>query len=395
MLEPISFTAPSDMDGLVRSSIRDIASDYDDTYWTEIHREKKFPEDIWQDLADQGWLGLVVPEEYGGEDQNIQQVVTLIEELALQGGWSMATHLLYGPIFGGITLKHFGSEDQKETWLPKFADGEAMFAIGVTEPNAGVNTTNIETFATKEGDEYVINGQKIWCSSVDRADRIALLARTTPVDEVDKPSHGLSVFLIDPDADGVEYDIIPEAGFMPDNTFNLYLDEVRVDESDLVGDEGYALQQFFDTLNAERVATASQMFSTGLYALQLAAEYANERKVYGSTPIGEYQGIQHPLADAYSELQTARLMTYRAAWAFDTGHANEGTASNIANLEAGKAAWNAVDAAIQTFGGMSISDEVGLPRMSDLIRHLRIGPIPEEMLRNYIAQNELDLPRSY
>lgn len=395
MLEPINFQEPSEIDSLMRSSINDIASDYDNDYWTRIHREKEFPDEIWQELADGGWLGVVVPEEYGGEGQGMVDVVRLIEELAMEGGWSMATHLLYAPVFGGITIKHFGSEEQKETWLPKIVDGEAMIAIGVTEPDAGVNTTSIRTRAERDCDEFVINGTKIWTSSVDRADRIALVARTQPVDAVEKPSRGLSVFLVDPESEGIEYDIIPEAGWMPDNTFNLYLDDVRVHESQLVGEEGAALQQFFDTLNAERIATAAQMFSTGLYALELASDYASGRTVYGETPIGQYQGIQHPLADAYSELMAARLMTYRAAWLFDSDSTSAGRPSNVANLESGKAAWNAIDAAIQTHGGMSISEEVGLPWMSDLIRHLRIGPIPEEMLRNYIAENELGLPRSY
>lgn len=383
----------SEMESMIRSSIRNIMEDYDETYWREIREENRFPQEFWNDLADGGWLGVTIPEKFGGQGLGFQEMVSVIEEIGINGGWPACMYFVLTPIFGGETLVKHGNQEQKEKWLPKIASGDAHWALGVTEPDTGLNTTNTSTTARKEGDEYIINGQKMWTSGAAKADRITLLARTIPIEEVDRASHGLSVFLLDPKKEGVEYDQIPLDGYFPDKTYNLYLDDVRVPESTLLGTEHEGLSQIFDTLNTERIAVAATGYATGRYALKKASQYANDRVVF-DTPIGSHQAIQHPLADAYADLETTKLMIQKAARLYDSG-AKAGTESNIAKLQAGKAAFNACEATMSTYGGMSISKEMGIASMWAFIRHLRIAPVSEEMLRNYIAEKELNLPRSY
>jgi acyl-CoA dehydrogenase len=383
----------SEFDQMIRSSVRDIAEDYDEDYWRDVTDERRFPEEFWQDLADNGWVGISIPEEYGGQGLGMQEMVTVMEEIGHAGAWSATAAFILTPIFGGETLVAHGTEEQKERWLPQIADGSARWALGVTEPNAGLNTRNIETRARKEGDEYIINGRKMWISGVAEADRITMLARTLSAEEAEHPSHGLSIFLVDPEDSNLDYDEIPLDGFFPEPTYNLYLDDVRVHESQLVGEEHQGLYHVFDTLNTERIAGAATAIATGHYALEKAVEYAKERAVFDA-PIGSHQAIQHPLADAYADLETARLMNHRAAWLYDNDE-EAGTAANIANLKCGEAAWNACETAMTTFGGMSISKEMGISKMWEMIRHLRIAPVSEQMLRNYIAEHELGLPRSY
>lgn len=382
-----------DVEQLIRSSVRDIASDYGEEYWSDVRETQRFPKEMWKDLAAHDLVGVSIPEEYGGEGLGLQEMGIVIEELAKSDAWEIGGQYILSPVFGGETLKQFGSEEQKREWLPKTARGAAVWALGVTEPDAGLNTTSIESRAERDGDEYVINGRKMFTSGVNWADRIVLLTRTTPLEEVDRPSQGLSVFLVDPEDPNVDYDEIELDIYWAEPTFNTYFDGVRVHESQLIGEEGDGLAQLFYTLNAERITTAYHTAGIGLRALEKASEYATQRQPFNS-PIGSYQAIQHPLADAYAELQTALLMLRKAAWEYDEGE-NAGTAANIGNLQAGKAAWNAVEAAMTTFGGMSASKDIGIARMWDVVRHLRTAPISEQMLRNYIAEHELGLPRSY
>jgi acyl-CoA dehydrogenase len=382
-----------EIEEMIRTSVREIAADYGEEYWREVRESGRFPQEIWTDLADHGLVGVALPEAYGGEGMGLQEMGVIIEELARSQAWEVAGQFVLSPVFGGETLKQFGTEAQKERWLPATAAGEMVWALGVTEPDAGLNTTDIDTRAEKEGDEYVVSGRKIFTSGVNWADRIVLLTRTTPVEEVDRPSQGLSILMVDADDPNLAYDEIEMDIFWAEPTFNTYFDDVRVHESDLVGEEGKGLQQLFYTLNAERVTTAYHSLGLGYRSVDRAAEYAKDREPFAD-PIGSYQGIQHPLADAYAELRTAELMLRKAAWEYDEGSA-AGTASNIGNLQAGKAAWSAVEAAMTTFGGMSASKDIGIAKMWDVVRHLRTAPVSEEMLRNYIAEHELGLPRSY
>lgn len=383
----------SQIEQMIRSNVRELTKDYDDDYWREIRSTGRFPQEIWNDLADGDWIGANIPEEYGGAGMGIQEVCYVIYELAKGGAWPIVPEFVITPCFGGETLIAHGSEEQKERYLPKIANGEARWALGVTEPDAGLNTTNISTTAEKDGDEYVINGQKMWISNVKTAERITLLARTTPKSDVDSPNEGMSIFFVDPDADGVDFEPIELDTYFPDDTYTLYLDNVRVHESDLVGEEGDGLYQIFDTLNSERITGAAISIGMGYHAIDLASEYANQREVFDA-PIGSHQGIQHTLADTYADLTCADLVTQKAAWLYDNGdHAGE--AANIANLKGCEAGWNACEAAMTTFGGMSVSKDLGLAAMWGFVRHTRTAPVSEQMLRNYLGEKVLDLPKSY
>jgi acyl-CoA dehydrogenase len=378
---------------MIRSSVREIAQSYDREYWQEVHEAREFPESFWNDLAEQGWVGVAIPEEYGGQGLGMKEMVTVIEELEVNGAWSIGNAFLLVPVFGGETLKAHGTEAQKERWLPEIAAGNARFALGLTEPDAGLNTREISTVAERDGDEFVLDGRKIWTSGVHEADRAVVLARTLSPEEANGPNHGLTMFLLDPEDSNTDYDKIDLDTFMPEPTFNFYLDGVRVHEDQVIGKVHEGLYNVFDTLNTERIGAAAQMYGAGSYGLRRACEYANEREVF-DVPIGSHQAIQHPLADAYADLEVARLMYHKAAETYDAGEP-AGPASNIANLKTGEAAWNAIEASITTFGGMSASKEMEVGKISDMLRHNRIAPISEQMLRNYIATKELGLPKSY
>lgn len=382
---------------MIRSAVQDIMDDYDEDYFRKVREEKRFPQELWSDLAENGWVGIAIPEEYGGQGMGIYEMVAVMEEVGFGGGWSITQFLYLTPVFGGETLIEHGSEEQKSEWLPRIADGDARWALGVTEPDAGLNTTNIMTSAEKEDDEYVINGRKIWTSDAKDADLITLLVRTLSKEDRESKSHGLSILLVDPDDPNVELEEIPkELWTAPVPTYNVYFDDVRVQESQLVGEENQGLYHIFDTLNSERVTVGVSLLMAGYYALEQASQYANDRSVF-DTPIGSHQAIQHPLADAYADLECARLMCEKAAWMYDHDFDSQkvGTASNIAKLKAAEAAWAACEAAMTTFGGMSVSKEIGVSKAWQRVRHARIAPVSEQMIRNYLAENELDLPRSY
>lgn len=383
----------TEFERMIRSSVRDITESYDDEYWREMRESGRFPREFWDELAAGGWVGVAIPEEYGGQGLGMEEMVIVMEEVGLAGGWPATLEFVLTPVFGGETLVAHGSREQKERWLPKIASGEVRWALGVTEPDAGLNTPNIETVARKDGDDYVVSGEKTWISAAADAERITLLARTTPIEHVARPTLGMTVFLIDPADPNVTLDPIDTDGYFPDTTYTVYLDDVRVPSAAVVGEVDRGLQQIFDTLNTERMTIAASAVATGEWALEQACDYASKREVFDA-PIGSHQALQHPLADAYAELACAKLMNRRAAWQYDNGEP-AGSAANIAKLQCADAAWHASEAAMSTFGGMSIAREIGLAAAWSYVRHLRIAPVSEEMIRNYIAEHELGLPRSY
>jgi len=383
----------SDLETSIRSGVRDLMNSYDEDYWREVRLDERFPYDFWEDLAEQGWTGIVIPEEYGGQGLTVQDAVAVIEEIGMGGGWWVTNNFARTPVFLAKQLEKHGSEAQKEQWLPRFASGETQFAMAVTEPNAGLNTTAMESRARRDGDEYVLDGRKVWISSVEEAERILILARTTPLEEVDKRALGITTFLVDPDDPALDYDEIPSDLSFNDRAYNVYFDDLRVPESAVIGEEGQGLYQIFDTLNCERIVMAAHTNTLGRYALEMAVEYANERVVFDE-PIGAHQAIQHPLADAYADLEAARLLIQKGAWKYDNDQ-EVGTIANVAKLKAADAAWEASEAAMTTFGGMSASRELGIATIWQIVRHLRTIPVTEQMIHNYIAQYELGLPKSY
>lgn len=386
----------SQTEKLIRSGVQDIIDKYGEKYWLDLRNNNEHPTEFKQDLADNGWLGVMIPEEHGGEGMGLRENVIIAEELGMSGGGRTATYLALGTSMFGELLKRHGTEEQKEEWLPRIVEGNAKWALGITEPDAGLNTTQIDTRAVKDGDEYVINGRKIWTTGISSADRVLIVARTIPKEEADRRSYGISIFYADPDDPNIDYDKIPKDVYHHHPSFNSYYDDLRVPEENLIGNENEGLYHLFDLLNNERIGIAAGAYGIGRYVLEKAADYANERVVFDD-PIGAYQSIQHPLADAYANLETARLMVHKAAWMVDNGYDQKevGPLANISNLKTVEAAWEACEAAKTTFGGMSISQEMGITKYWEEIRHQRTAPVTEEMILNYIAENELGLPRSY
>lgn len=385
----------SDREQLVRSGIRDITNSYGDDYWREIRNNRRQPEAFRRDLAKNGWLGLMIPEEYGGQGLGLLEAAIMAEELGKSGGGRTATNLGVTPcMYGGGLLPNHASDEVRREWLPKLANGDAEWAIGVTEPDAGLNTTNIETTGQRDGGSYVIDGQKQWTTGIDTADRVALLARTLAREDADSRAHGLTIFLVDPDDPGIQYEEIPIDTYHHHPSFTVHIDGVHVPESAIIGELHQGLYHFFSALNIERVYIAAAVYGIGADVLARACEYATDRSVFDA-PIGSHQAIQHPLADAYADLECARYMIYRAAWLYDKDHESAGGPANIANLKAAEAAWRACEAAMTTFGGMSVAADLGITKFWEEVRHMRTAPVSEEMIRNYIAEQELDLPRSY
>jgi acyl-CoA dehydrogenase len=293
-------------------------------------------------------------------------------------------------------LSEYGTERQREEYLPQIANGNMDWALGVTEPDAGSNMLRTGTVADRDGEEFVINGEKVFNSGLDEADGYTLLTRTTPIEEVDSRTQGLTVFLVEPDADGIEYEPVDLDIYWPagENTFTVHIDDLRVHESQVIGEVDRGFYPIFEVLNPERISTAAEHLGRGKWALQKAVNRAKEREVWGE-PIGAHQAIQHPLAESYADLETASTMVRKAATAYDDGDGNVDELSNLAHLKAARACFEAADNAVETYGGASAVADYGISAVWSLSRHQRIAPVTEAMKLNFIANNVLDLPRSY
>lgn len=393
---------------LVQRSIREICDEYDRSYWRERASEGEYPHEFVDTLAAEGWMGALVPEEYEGADLPTEEVLVMMEEIAATGGFS-AAQAIHGGIYNTVPLVRYGSEEMKRDLLPRVADGEASIqAFGLTEPNAGSESTAIETTAEYveaddagrgEGGEYVINGQKIWTSRVDVSEYLLLVARTTPKDDVEKHTRGISMFLVDLDdavfQDALDMREIPKSASEFVHSFELFFDDLRVSESALVGAEGEGFYQVLDGLNEERLVIAAECVGLGEAALERAVAYANEREVFGR-PIGANQAIQHPIAEAYAHLQAAKVLTYAAADVVDDETGPEvGARANAAKYLAAEACFEAADAAVQTHGGFGVAREYDVERYFREARLTRLVPITQELALNYIGETVLGLPRSY
>lgn len=379
---------------LIKKGVTEISNDYSEEYWREARKEREFPAEFYEDLAAGGWLGIPFPTEYGGQGLGLLEFVLVMEALVEDGSWESTVNLLLGVIFGGIPVLAHGTEEQKHEYLPKIIEGEETWSLGVTEPDAGLNTAKVTTMAERDGDEFVINGQKQWISGLDHADRMLLLARTEPRSETESSLDGLTMFIVNPPDSAIEANEIPLDIYFPDRTFEVHIDELRVSEERILGAEGRGFHQVLETLNTERITAGVCAWGAGRWALDEAVAYAKERSVW-SEPIGAHQAIQHPLADAHADLESARLMNRKAAWQYDNDVGDIGESSNVANLQSGKAGWQAAEVAMKTFGGMSASAELGIADAWGFVRHLRSIPVSEEMIWNFIGQNTLGLPKSY
>ncbi len=385
---------------LVRSSIRDICDEFDAEYWRECAVTEEYPHAFVDVLGEHGWLGALIPEEYGGAGLSTDEVVVMMEEIAASGGGFAGAQAIHGGIYNTVPIVKYADSNLKEELLPDVASGDiSIQAFGLTEPNAGSDSTAMETVAERDGDEYVINGGKIWTSRVDVSDYLILVARTTPREDVEKKTRGISMFLVDladaQDQGGFEMESIPKNASEFVHSFQLWFDDVRVPAENLIGEEGNGFYQVLDGLNEERLVIAAECIGLGAVALEQGVAYANERVVF-DRPIGQNQAIQHPLAAAYTDLLAAKQLVYSAAGVVDEiAQKDAGAQANAAKYQAAEAAFSAADAAVQTHGGFGVAVEYDVERYFREARLTRLVPITQELILNFIGENVLGLPRSY
>jgi len=373
--------------------IRAMGQKFPDEYWREKDARGEFPHDFYAEVANGGWLGVAIPEEYGGSGLGITEAALVMREVAASGGAMAAASAIHLSIFGVSPLVFHGSEEQKRRFLPEVVGGKLHVAFAVTEPDAGNDITHIKTAARRDGDNYVINGRKVFTTKAREAKRMLLLTRTTPFEQVKKKTDGMSLFFAELEPEAVEVRELHKLGRAAVDTNMLFIDNLHVPASDLVGGEGRGFHCLLDGLNPERILVAAEAIGIGRVALARAVRYAKERVVFGR-PIGQNQAIAHPLADVYAKLEAAEMLMLKAAWLFD--HRKPcGPEANMAKLRAADAAFEACDRAVQTLGGYGYIREYDVERYFRECRLLKIAPVSQEMVLNSISEHVLGLPRSY
>jgi acyl-CoA dehydrogenase len=377
----------------IQDEIADITEPYDESYWQAHHEPSVFPTELWEDLAAAGIVGLSVPEAYGGSGLGVLEETVMAEAVSRHGAWRIFPPLSRESL-GATAVSKYGTDEQKRRFLEPTAAGECHWCQAFTEPDAGLNLPNIETRAERDGDEWVIDGGKIWIGGADLADYGLVLARNESTADVDHPAEALSVFVVPMDTPGLDYEEMRTDTYFPTPVYELDFDGVRIDEEMVLLGADDRFVSLFEALNHERITFSAFVVGAGYHAIEKAAAYAKEREVF-DVPIGSHQAIQHPLADAYADLELASTYVKRAASTYDREGASVGIEANVAMLKSGEAAWNACEAAMDVFGGRSIDPEVGVGALWQTIRHLRIIPVTEQMIRNYVSERALDLPTSY
>lgn len=383
---------PDESFGELRSAIRQLCQRFPDEYWRGLDQKREYPDTFVQALTEAGWLAALIPDDYGGSGLGVTEASVILEEINRCGGNAGACHAqMY---IMGTLLRH-GSDEQKRKYLPPLAKGELRLqAFGVTEPGTGSDTTKLKTTAVRQGDRYIVNGQKVFTSRVQHSDIMLLLARTTPIDRVNKKTEGLSVFLVDlrkVDEDALT--VRPIDTMMNHETNELFFDGLEIPAENLIGEEGKGFRYILDGMNAERILIAAECVGDGYWFVERACGYANERVVFGR-PIGMNQGVQFPLARAYINVEAANLMRFRAAELFDAGQAC-GAEANMAKLLAADASWEAANATMQTHGGFGFAVEYDIERKFRETRLYQVAPISTNLILSYIAEHVLGLPRSY
>lgn len=364
-------------------------------YWKELDAKKEFGSAFWQAVCDAGLCGVAVPEAFGGSGLGMQEMALIIETLAASGGGSTVGQLfMNNPIFGGISIAKFGTAKMKANLLPKLVSGNMRFSMALTEPDAGSNTLAMTTFAERQGDGWLLNGSKIWITCVPQSQKMLVVARTTKAANAPKRTFGISLFLVDTDRKGLTHQAIEKLGTHTNPSSLVYFEDVKVGAEELLGTLDQGWPELLEVLNTERIVTTAGLVGAGALALRLAVEYAGQRKVFADKPIGAYQGLQFPLAQAHAELECARLMNCKAAWLHDQG-LPYGSEANTAKLIASQAASAAIERAMQTLGGMGYAKEMHLERLWRDARLFRFAPVSEEMLLNFVATHDLGMPRGY
>ena len=382
----------NDLHNDLREGVRQLCAHYPDEYWRKLDKNEAYPTEFVDAMTEAGYLAALIPEEYGGIGLSLTEASIILEEIHRCGGNAAACHAqMY---IMGTLLRH-GSDTQKAFYLPKIASGALRLqAFGVTEPDAGTDTTNIRTTATREGDEYVVRGQKIWTSRALYSDLMLLLARTTPRNQVKKRTHGLSIFLIDlKQAIGNGVTIEPIETMINHQTTQVFFDELRIPANTLIGEEGKGFRYLLDGMNAERILIAAECIGDGYWFVDRATKYSSERVVFGR-PIGQNQGIQFPIAQSYIHVRAADLMRYEAARLFDARQPC-GAEANMAKLLAADASWEAANATLQTYGGFGFAREYDVERKFRETRLYQVAPISTNLVLSYIGQHILGMPRSF
>lgn len=390
----LEYTSEQEM---IAKSAKEIAEDFGPEYWREKESEGEFPEEFWNALSQAGFQGIAVPEEYDGGGMGMREMAVAMEKLGANGcGMGGMWLLVLTSVFGAFGIIRHGSDELKEKYLLNIAQGDIEFCMGLTEPDAGTNTLNLSTVAKKDGDEYVINGNKTFISGIDRADAMLLVTRTTPMEEVEKKTHGITEFVVDLPREGVDYNPIPKHGFNYTKSCEVSLNDVRVSEDSILGEKDEGWYQLLDTLNTERMSFSAGLVGVGELATRLAVDYSKERKVFDA-PIGSHQGLQFPLAEAYSKLQAAKILNEKAAKLFDEdAHYSEvGQATNMAKVSAVKAAEETVYNAMQVFGGYGYAEEYDLERLWREVNLVRLAPVTQQMGLSFVAEHVLGMPKSY
>ena len=377
----------------IRKAVAGFLRDFDDRYWMDKDLAHEFPTEFYDAMAHGGWLGIAVPEQYGGHGLGITEATLLLEEVARSGGGMNAASSIHLSIFGMQPVVVHGSEELRRRTLPRIVTGDLHVCFGVTEPEAGLDTPAITTFARRDGEHYVVSGRKVWISKAMESEKILLFTRTQKIDEVAKRTDGMTLFLTDLDRDRVEIRPIRKMGRNAVTSNELFIDELRVPVADRVGEEGQGFRYLLDGLNPERMLIAAEALGIGRVALEKAVRYGNERVVFGR-PIGANQGIQFPLADSLARLDAAELVLRKASWLYDHGKPC-GREANTAKYLCAEAGFDAADRALQTHGGMGYSEEYHVARYFREARLMRIAPVSQEMILNYLGSHVLGMPRSY
>jgi len=385
--------APNAQQQSIRDAVAKICARFDDAYWLAKDHEGGFPHDFHQAFAEAGWLGICIPEAYGGAGLGITEAAIMMRTIAESGAGMSGASAIHMNVFGLNPVVVFGTPEQCARMLPGIVAGRDKACFAVTEPNTGLNTTQLKTRAVRDGDRYVVDGQKVWISTAQVADKILLLARTTPLDEVTNPTHGLSLFYTDLDRSRIAVHAIDKMGRMAVDSNELFIADFEIPVADRIGDEGRGFDYILHGMNPERILIAAEAVGLGQLALARATNYAKSRVVF-NRPIGQNQAIQHPLATNWMELEAAWLMTLRAAWAYDQGQPC-GEAANAAKYLAAEAGFHACEQAVMTHGGFGYAKDYHVERYLRESLIPRIAPVSRELILCFIAEKVLGLPKSY
>ncbi|RAI58103.1 acyl-CoA dehydrogenase family protein [Roseicella frigidaeris] len=377
----------------IREGVAAVCRRFGDDYWRDCEAEARFPREFHKAMAEGGWLGITMPPEQGGAGLGVTEAAIMMHTVARSGGGMAAASSLHINMFGPHPITVHGTPEQRARWIPRLVAGEDQACFGVTEPNAGLDTTSITTFAQRVPGGYRVNGRKIWTSTGQVANKIMLLTRTVRKEEARRPTEGITLFYTDLDHSRIEVQRIPKMGRAAVDSNMVFIDDLFVPEADRIGEEGRGFSYLLDSLNPERVLVAMEGIGIGEDALERAARYARERSVFGR-PIGQNQAIQHPLAECWTALESAKLMALKAAWLYDSGQAC-GAEANAAKLLGGRAGYNACLQAVLTHGGMGYAKEYVVERLLREVMITRIAPVSEQLVLSFIAERVLGQPKSY